>query len=119
MELRNTQGLPGPERRPDPAKMAPKGMEDIGEAIADVKQNTSAQIESTQASARRSNALTRAAHSDSLDLSEVARLFASDDVEAQAARQELVSELRDAYQNGTLNTQERMETAARRLLGHS
>lgn len=119
MELRNTTGLPSPERLPDPAKMAPKGMEEIGAAIADVKQNTRARLESSQAATQRSDALTRAAHSDSLDLSDVARLFAADDVEAQVARQELVGELREAYQNGTLNTQERMETAARRLLDQS
>lgn len=119
MELRNTNGPPGPERHPGPARMAPKGMEEIGEAIADVKQNTRARLESSQAAAKRSEALTRAVHSDSLDLSEVARLFAADNVQAQQARQELVNELREAYQNGTLNTQERMETAARRLLGQS
>jgi hypothetical protein len=62
-------------------------------------------------------ALQRPAHADRIELSEAARNHMATDVEGDALRANLVTELRSAYQDGSLMTQERIEKAAHHLLG--
>lgn len=117
MELRNTGGPQGPDRGQETPKTAPKGMEQVSASLAEARRSVPEAVRDSQESLRRSAVLTRAAHDDRIDLSEVAQLFTADDAEAVAARASLVEELRGAYQNGTLNDPERIERAAQRLLG--
>lgn len=117
MELRNTGAPQGPDRGHEAAKSGPKGMEKITESLAEARASVPETVRDSEEALRRSAILTRAAHDDRIDLSEVAQLFTADDAEAAAARAALVDELRGAYQNGTLNSGERIEKAAQRLLG--
>lgn len=54
---------------------------------------------------------------DRIDLSERAQAHVRKDLEGEAMRADLVSELREAYNSGSLMSSERVESAARRLLG--
>ena len=80
---------------------------------------TKAQNE-TQASAGaagEAKPLHRPAHADRIELSEAARNHMATNLEGEALRANLVNELRTAYQDGSLLSQERIERAAHRLLG--
>ncbi|MDF1839108.1 MAG: hypothetical protein P1V35_14670 [Planctomycetota bacterium] len=61
--------------------------------------------------------LHRPAHADRIELSEAARNHMASNQEGEALRANLVNELRTAYQDGSLLSQERIENAAARLLG--
>ena len=54
---------------------------------------------------------------DRIDLSQGAAAQVRMDLEGEQARAGLVEALREAYNNGSLATSERIESAARRLLG--
>ncbi|MEZ5973480.1 MAG: hypothetical protein R3F17_01435 [Planctomycetota bacterium] len=79
--------------------------------------------ESKQATARAMEALqdaeeaARPGQRDTLELSASAQRRIDGDLRGESLRASLVQELKDAYQSGSLNSQERMEQAARRLLG--
>ncbi len=116
MELRNTGAPQGPDRGHEAAVSSPKGMEKVSENLAEARSSVGEAVRDSEEALRRSAVLTRAAHDDRIDLSEVAQLFTADDAEAVAARAALIDELRGAYQNGTLASPERIEKAAQRLL---
>ncbi len=61
--------------------------------------------------------LHRPAHADRIELSQAAQSHMATNLEGEALRANLVNELRSAYQDGSLLSQERIERAAHRLLG--
>ena len=54
---------------------------------------------------------------DRMELSEQAKVQVRQDMKGEEVRASLVSELREAYNGGSLASSERVESAARRLLG--
>ncbi|HPF13117.1 MAG: hypothetical protein H6830_09430 [Planctomycetes bacterium] len=59
----------------------------------------------------------RGSYRDEIQLSATAQTHAADNLQSDELRANLVEELRLAYQGGSLNTPERLESAARALLG--
>jgi len=104
-------------------KSMQQGLQDHSDAMAETKARArtamrrAAQAKSSAAEDMVS--LRRKAHSDTIDLSETARAFTQTVLDSDDARTELVQQLKTAYQNGTLNTPERIEQAAGKLIGGS
>ena len=102
-------------------KSMQQGLQDHSEAMSETKARArTAMRRAAQAKSQAAEemvSLRRKAHSDTIDLSETARAFTNDVMDSDQARTELVQQLKTAYQNGTLNTPERVEQAAAKLIG--
>lgn len=105
----------------DQNRHAPRGLEGLGDAMATSKEKAGAararRAEARGHASSEASATPRGVHGDRVELSPTARLFAGDGPESDEARASLVESLTAAYQDGTLNTRERIERAASRLLG--
>jgi anti-sigma28 factor (negative regulator of flagellin synthesis) len=115
MELR-----PDNDRRFARPEKAQQGLEQHAQNLAESKARArtamrrTAQAKSQTAEAMRN--LHRKAHGDTVDLSSTARAFTEQVTSDDGARAELVASLKVAYSNGTLNTPERVERAAEKLM---
>lgn len=134
MELRNDNRPLDPKRPISLAKSARKGMEkrlDQADRSRDLRETELRAAQERIARAReahvaqlqdlrdRSESL-RGQIQDRIDLSETARALVQGNVhedEAPVERAELIDSLKAAYQSGNLNTEERVQRAAARLLG--
>ncbi len=129
MELRNDNG-PDPRRRVSMARAAQSGVEQVAENISEARARRETQVREAleRVSRVREAHATRVAHeqmetrevADKIELSETGRLFAGETEEAaraSAERAEKVETLREAFEGGSLNTDERIEEAAHKLLG--
>ncbi len=104
-------------------KSTQQGLQDHSDAMSETKAR--ARTAMRRAAQAKSNAaeemvfLRRKAHGDTIDLSETARAFTETVLDDDQARTELVQQLKTAYQNGTLNTPERIDQAAGKLISGS
>ena len=105
MELRKTNDQQGSAKALDSKR--------VGLGAAKTQNGTQVQAGLGQ----ETKALRRPAHADRIELSEAARNHMASNLEGDALRADLVKELRSAYQDGSLLTQERIEMAAHNLLG--
>jgi len=83
------------------------------ESLADTKEVTREVMHKLEDAREQGDPIKR----DRMDLSEQLRHRADMDLKGESVRASLVSELREAYQTGSLASSERVESAARRLLG--
>ncbi len=124
MELRsNPQPGNGPERNVAPPRDVQRGQVEARERLHRAKENQANELVAARAriDAAKAQVVARArrmsgGESDRVDLSAAAQVFLEDD-ELEAARAELVQELKAAYRDGTLNDPARIERAAQQLLG--
>ena len=132
MELRNHDRSLDPGRLAGAARTARQGMEKAVEEAIRTHSSREGELRAAQARIERA----RAAHvaqlqelreqsearrsqlQDRIELSETGRLFAREQVEepGEEARADLVASLKAAYGQGDLNSRERIERAAQRLL---
>ncbi len=105
MDLRKTTNQQGTHNALDSKR--------VGLGAAKAQNETNVQPGKAQEAAP----LKRPAHADRIELSEAARNHMASNLEGESLRANLVNELRNAYQDGSLITQERIERAAHRLLG--
>ncbi|MCP5021722.1 MAG: hypothetical protein GY930_08075 [bacterium] len=105
MDLRKTTNQQGTHNALDSKR--------VGLGAAKAQNETTVQSNKAQEAA----ALKRPAHADRIELSEAARNHMASNQEGESLRANLVQELRSAYEDSSLITQERIEKAARRLLG--
>ncbi|MCP3914539.1 MAG: hypothetical protein GY711_03155 [bacterium] len=120
MELRNSQQPGnGPERFRKP--VAPDAAAEVREQLVKTQETTSSELAEARQRVERvkadaaDRALRMPPGADKLDLSSAATALAAD--EGERDRADLVSELKAAYESGTLNGRSRIERAAQRLLG--
>ncbi len=130
MELRGDKPNDDPYRRLDATRPAGKDAErpqdaQIQKALDRAARTRQARTDEVSAlrersRARSAEALLRSGSEDRVELSQAARLYASqdgDEVRTRDAREVLVRSLGAAYRSGNLNTRERIERAAEHLLG--
>lgn len=117
MELRNDQS------RRYQARSAQPGPERIRAEMASAKEASEAHLRATVdrvgESTRQESARLRsstAGEGDSIQFSRLAQQVAENDA-LESERRNRISELRQAYQEGRVNTRERVERSAERLLG--
>lgn len=117
MELRNDQS------RRYQARSAQPGPERIRAEMASAKEASEAHLRATvervgEATRREAVRLrsSDAGASDSVQFSRLAQQVAENDA-LESERRDKISELRQAYQEGRINTRERVELSAERLLG--
>lgn len=119
MELRKAASNSGPERQAETVRTVPNSNEVAGGSPAEVNQSVNERLQDAKEASQRRNILARAAHNDSINLSDVALLFTTQNDQVDFIREDLIQELRQAYNDGNLNSPERLEAAASRLLGDS
>ena len=103
-------------QRSDARETARERLEDHAEGLARSRAATRAAAERIAQARRDAAEASSASRSsrDQIDLSPTARLLGAAGEEDRSA---LVAELKAAYENGSLNTPERIREAAERLLG--
>jgi anti-sigma28 factor (negative regulator of flagellin synthesis) len=103
-------------QRSNARETARERLEEHAEGLARSRAATRAAAERIAQARRDSIETARESHSsrDEIELSSTARLLGAAEGEDRAS---LVAELKAAYENGTLNTAERIRAAAERLLG--
>lgn len=105
-----------PESNRNATSHAQERLEDYAKNLAQGKAKAQATPEHLEAAQQDASPRTKETAADQLDLSPTARLLARG-AEVDSARKALVAELKIAYGNGSLNTPERIQAAAERLLG--
>lgn len=108
---------PGPRPRPDgesPIDITRPNRRAIASSVKETEERRAAEAE------KRVRERFSQVDRDRVDVSAAAKLLARSEArraEAEAERQERVAELREAHESGTLNTPERVESAAAKMLG--
>jgi len=98
--------------QPIPAAGQP-GLSKHAESVQDSKEATRETMRELEHAREKGDPIRR----DRMELSEQAKVQVRHDMEGEEVRANLVSELREAYNGGSLASSERVESAARRLLG--